>query len=53
MPETLFYRVLDDILAVGIVGGFILFIYARFKKITMKEALEEIKQFLTIGEKEE
>ena len=53
MTETLFYRVLNDVVAIVIVGGFALLIYSKFRKIEMKEALEEIKDFLSMREKEE
>lgn len=51
--ETLFWRVMNDLLTIGIVGGFVLLIYSKFKRITMKEAMEEIKDFLSMREKEE
>ena len=53
MTETLFWRIANDALTIGIVGGFALLIYSKFKKISMKEALEEIKELFTMGEKEE
>ena len=53
MTETLFWRVANDFLTIGIVGGFALLVYSKFKKISMREALEEIKELFIIGGKEE
>ena len=53
MTETLFWRVANDFLTIGIVGGFALLVYSKFKKISMREALEEIKELFSIGGKEE
>ena len=53
MTETLFWRIANDVLTIGIVGAFVLLVYSKFKKISMREALEEIKELFSIGEKEE
>ena len=42
---------MNDVLTIGIVGGFALLVYSKFKKITMQEAWEEIKGLFS--EKEE
>ena len=51
--ETLFWRVANDVLTIGIVGGFVLLVYSKFKKITMQEAWEEIKDFISMKKEEE
>ncbi len=50
--ETLFWRIANDVLTVGIVGGFCLLVYSKFKKITMQEAWEEIKEVFSSEEEE-
>ena len=51
MTETLFWRIMNDALTVGIVGAFALLVYSKFKKVSMKDAWEEIKELFS--EKEE
>ena len=53
MAETLFYRVLNDVISVVIVGGFTLLVISKFKKKSMSETWEDIKDFLSMREKEE
>ena len=53
VTETLFWRIANDVLTIGIVGGFVLLVYSKFKKISMMEALEEIKELLSFKGKEE
>jgi len=53
MAETLIWRIINDILTVGIVGGFILFVISKFRKTTIQETWEDIKNFLSMREKEE
>jgi len=53
MTETLFWRVANDVLTIGIVGAFALFVIAKFRKKSVKETWEDIKELFSIGEKEE
>ena len=54
VQETFFWRVMDDFITIGIIGGFCLLVYSKFRgHKSMKESWEEIKGFLTIGGGEE
>jgi len=44
---------MNDVITVSVVIGFVLFVYAGFRKITIREALEEVKDFLSMKPKEE
>ena len=37
---------LDVLISVGVVGGFFLIIYAGFRKVSIGEAFDEIKEFI-------
>lgn len=52
MAETLFWRIANDVITIGIIGTFCLLVYSKFKKVSMKEAWEEIKELFSGGKEE-
>ena len=39
----------QSLLSIGIVGGFALYVYSKFRKISMKEAIAEIQEKFEFG----
>lgn len=50
MAETLLWSIVGDITSVGVVLGFMLLIYSKVRKKTIKESVSEIFSF---GKKDE